>query len=87
MLLPCRGLHFHINNTLGKSVSIAAENCDLHVAMRFFKLFLAFCTLLWTSNATNDGLTDVVSWDPYSLSINGDRVFILYVYGEFFDSS
>jgi hypothetical protein len=47
------------------------------LAMLFFKLLLAFYTLLWASTATNDGLTDAVTWDPYSLSINGERVFIL----------
>lgn len=45
--------------------------------MRLLKLFTALCLLLWGGAATNDGLTDVVEWDPYSLTVNGDRVFIL----------
>lgn len=48
-------------------------------AMRFNSLIAVLAALLWASYATNDGLTDVVEWDPYSLVINGDRVFILYV--------
>lgn len=47
--------------------------------MRFNSLIAVLAALLWASYATNDGLTDVVEWDPYSLVINGDRVFILYV--------
>ena len=31
--------------------------------------------------ATDDGLTDKVSWDKYSLKVNGERVFIFA--GEF----
>jgi Glycosyl hydrolases family 35 len=31
--------------------------------------------------ATDDGLTDMVSWDKYSLMVNGERVFIFA--GEF----
>lgn len=41
-------------------------------------LLLALATLLY---ATNDGLTDIVAWDPFSLEINGERVFIFS--GEF----
>jgi len=26
--------------------------------------------------ATSDNLTDLVTWDPYSLTVNGTRVFI-----------
>ena len=26
--------------------------------------------------ATTDGLTDLVEWDPYSLTVNGSRLFI-----------
>ncbi|CZR54668.1 probable beta-galactosidase C [Phialocephala subalpina] len=51
--------------------------------MRFFRLLtVALSALLWTSsNATDDGLTTAVTWDPYSLSVNGSRVFIFS--GEF----
>lgn len=45
--------------------------------MRLFRFFVVLATLLWTSEATNDGLTDIVSWDPYSLTVNGSRVFVL----------
>ena len=55
------------------NVGTRRENLD----MRFLKLFAALSALLWTTNATNDGLTDLVSWDPYSLTVNGSRVFIL----------
>ncbi|RDW84730.1 glycoside hydrolase family 35 protein [Coleophoma cylindrospora] len=44
--------------------------------MRFSCVFLALSALLWTAWSTDDGLTDYVTWDPYSLSINGSRVFI-----------
>ena len=49
--------------------------------MRLLRLFVALSALLWTSNATSDNLTDLVTWDPYSLTVNGSRVFILYVPG------
>ncbi|KAJ9154763.1 Glycosyl hydrolase family 35 [Pleurostoma richardsiae] len=41
-------------------------------------LYLLATALLWASSVlcTTDGLTDVVSWDKYSLSVNGSRVFI-----------
>jgi hypothetical protein len=47
--------------------------------MRFFKLLtLALSALLWSpANATDDGLTTAVTWDQYSLTVNGSRVFIL----------
>ncbi|PQE09636.1 glycosyl hydrolase family 35 protein [Rutstroemia sp. NJR-2017a WRK4] len=44
--------------------------------MRFLSLLLSFSLLLWSGIATNDGLTDAVEWDPYSLTVNGERVFI-----------
>jgi hypothetical protein len=47
--------------------------------MRLLRLLVALSALLWTSNATSDNLTDLVTWDPYSLTVNGSRVFILYV--------
>lgn len=45
--------------------------------MRLLNIFTTLCLLLWGGAATNDGLTDVVEWDPYSLTVNGSRVFIL----------
>jgi hypothetical protein len=45
--------------------------------MHLFRYFMTLAALFWTSKATNDGLTDVVSWDPYSLMVNGSRVFVL----------
>lgn len=45
--------------------------------MRLLHVLTTLCALLWSGVATNDGLTDVVEWDPYSLTVNGDRVFIL----------
>ena len=47
--------------------------------MRLLRLFAALSAVLWTTNATSDNLTDLVTWDPYSLTVNGNRVFILYV--------
>jgi hypothetical protein len=48
--------------------------------MRLLRLFVALSALLWTSTATSDNLTDLVTWDPYSLTVNGSRVFVLYVF-------
>jgi hypothetical protein len=36
---------------------------------------------LWVTEATDDGFTDTVEWDEYSLVINKERVFIIS--GEF----
>ncbi|KAH8815593.1 glycoside hydrolase superfamily [Xylogone sp. PMI_703] len=44
--------------------------------MLFRHLITALTALLCTSYATNDGLMDAVEWDPYSLTVNGNRVFI-----------
>ncbi|TVY59690.1 putative beta-galactosidase C, partial [Lachnellula suecica] len=44
--------------------------------MRFQWLFVALTALLSTCNAIDDGLMDEVSWDPFSLVINGNRTFI-----------
>jgi hypothetical protein len=42
--------------------------------MRLFKLLGALSALLLTCSATNDGLTDIVEWDQFSLTVNGSRV-------------
>jgi beta-galactosidase GanA len=41
-------------------------------------LVLITALLGWISSvvSTDNGLTDLVSWDKYSLSVNGERVFI-----------
>jgi hypothetical protein len=44
--------------------------------MRFLRVFAALSALLWTTDATSNGLTDVVTWDSYSTVINGTREFI-----------
>ncbi|KAH6719695.1 glycoside hydrolase superfamily [Leptodontidium sp. MPI-SDFR-AT-0119] len=49
--------------------------------MRFMHLFAVLSTLLWSGIATDNGLTTAVTWDPYSLTVNGSRVFIFS--GEF----
>ncbi|KAI9732382.1 MAG: hypothetical protein M1834_001590 [Cirrosporium novae-zelandiae] len=41
--------------------------------LNFLQLFTLF---IYTIRATSNGLTDVVTWDPYSLLINDERVFI-----------
>lgn len=53
--------------------------CEL--GMHFLQLFLF--SFLWTLPlyATDDGLTTDVTWDQYSLMVNGERVFIFS--GEF----
>jgi hypothetical protein len=44
-------------------------------------LFFLFFLLVFVANATDDGLTNVVAWDKYSLQVQGKRVFIFS--GEF----
>ncbi|KAG4027881.1 hypothetical protein MFRU_026g00620 [Monilinia fructicola] len=44
--------------------------------MRLLHIFTTLCLSLWGGAATNDGLTDVVEWDPFSLIVNGERTFI-----------
>ncbi|KAK4555167.1 hypothetical protein LTR86_007933 [Recurvomyces mirabilis] len=39
-------------------------------------LILCLAALLAATTATSDNLTDLVIWDPYSLVVNGERVFI-----------
>ena len=51
----------------------------IHVAMQFFSFPSVFAVSLLFFNlvlGTSNGLTDLVTWDPYSLSVNGKRVFI-----------
>jgi len=47
--------------------------------MQFLRLLLTLFACLWTTGATDNGLTTAVTWDPYSLTVNDSRVFILYV--------
>lgn len=49
--------------------------------MRFLQSILCLLAFWWAAVATDDGLTAAVTWDRYSLSINGERVFIFS--GEF----
>lgn len=45
------------------------------------KLFQVLTTILWSFllavSAIDNGLTDLVTWDEYSLTINGTRQWIL----------
>ena len=48
-------------------------------AMRLFPLLFSFAVLLdsiYCTDASTSKLTDLVTWDKYSLSVNGTRVFI-----------
>jgi hypothetical protein len=69
----------YITNVRSAHLQYAAEQLPLadSFAMRLFRFFVALSAFLWATEATNDGLTDVVSWDPYSLTVNGSRVFVL----------
>lgn len=49
--------------------------------MNFLSLLILTFICAFTSYATDDGLTTDVTWDQYSLLINGERVFIFS--GEF----
>lgn len=44
--------------------------------MRFRLIILAALGWVCAVFATSNNLTDVVTWDKYSLSVNGSRVFI-----------
>ncbi|KAI9687910.1 MAG: hypothetical protein M1822_001992 [Bathelium mastoideum] len=44
--------------------------------MRFLHVLASLVGIIALALATDDGSTDVVTWDPYSLMINGKRVFI-----------
>ena len=46
--------------------------------MKVFQLIWWLLALAGISNvcATDDGLTDLVAWDSYSLNVNGSRVFL-----------
>lgn len=44
--------------------------------MRLFHIFVALLGWVGDVIATSDNLTDLVTWDHYSLMINGSRVFI-----------
>jgi hypothetical protein len=44
--------------------------------MRILCLILGFLTAITRVLAWNDGLTDAVAWDNYSLIVGGKRVFI-----------
>ncbi|PYH42544.1 glycoside hydrolase family 35 protein [Aspergillus saccharolyticus JOP 1030-1] len=49
--------------------------------MRFWSSLLLGASLLTGTRATTDGLTDLVSWDPHSLTVKGNRLFVFS--GEF----
>ncbi|KAK5127287.1 hypothetical protein LTR08_004450 [Meristemomyces frigidus] len=49
--------------------------------MRLLRSVLLFLCAVCTTIATSDGLTSQVTWDPYSLMVDGERVFIFA--GEF----
>ncbi|CAJ2506010.1 Uu.00g001400.m01.CDS01 [Anthostomella pinea] len=49
--------------------------------MKLLSGFLFFLATVWTVSATSDNLTRAVTWDEYSLMVNGERVFIFA--GEF----
>lgn len=46
--------------------------------MRVQVLIAAVLSCLFFSSATSNGLTDAVTWDKYSLSVNGTRVYIRF---------
>ncbi|KAL3424741.1 glycosyl hydrolase family 35 [Phlyctema vagabunda] len=49
--------------------------------MRWLSFLFALSTFTWMGAATDNGLQTDVTWDPYSITINGSRVFIFS--GEF----
>lgn len=49
--------------------------------MRLFTLFSALLGLISLVSATDNGKTTDVTWDKYSLSVKGERVFVFS--GEF----
>ena len=49
--------------------------------MIFLPIFWWLVAIVRLVVATDDGLTDKVSWDKYSLMVNGERIFIFA--GEF----
>ena len=49
--------------------------------MRLFTLFSALLGLISLASATDNGKTTDVTWDKYSLSVKGERVFVFS--GEF----
>lgn len=71
--------HCYITNANVTHLQYAADllSRTASVAMRLFRFLVALSAFLWASEATNDGLTDLVEWDQYSLTVNGSRVFIL----------
>ncbi|KAL9115333.1 MAG: hypothetical protein Q9227_000654 [Pyrenula ochraceoflavens] len=44
--------------------------------MQIFHFLHVFWFIISLCNASDDGLTTEVTWDPYSLSVSGERVFI-----------
>ena len=44
--------------------------------MKFLHFFSSLTLLIARIYATTDGLTDLVTWDEYSLTVNSSRVFI-----------
>ncbi len=47
--------------------------------MRLLALFAALGAWVFAVEATSNNLTNLVTWDKYSLGINGTRVFIKFV--------
>jgi beta-galactosidase len=44
--------------------------------MRFQVVLATVLGWISCAAATSDGLTDLVTWDKYSLTVNGSRVYI-----------
>jgi beta-galactosidase len=47
--------------------------------MRFYTVIAVLLGYLSFASATSNGLTQAVTWDKYSLSVNGTRVYIRFV--------
>jgi hypothetical protein len=48
----------------------------LVTTMRLLPVLATLLGCIWGAASTSDNLTDLVTWDEYSLSVEGERVYI-----------
>ena len=68
--------HIIVPNAASHLCSVMFVCLNLNLTMRLLSAFLFLYGLVLGAAATSNNLTDQVTWDRYSLSVNGNRTYI-----------